>query len=146
MSHIRLNDYSCILKEIIRMVFREGGWHFRILTIPHLTYERDHAGYKQNKPDGQKFPDTQGHDIVLSCVSKRDIFYHFPVNTKVMAGFNFNPLTGLLIIIIGIAFIVAASALFLTGNIGWMFISVISSFILIIVGSIIYFAGETAES
>jgi hypothetical protein len=79
------------------------------------------------------------------CV-KTGHFYHFSVNTNVMAGFNFNPLTGLLIIIIGIAFIVAASALFLIGNIGWMFISVISSFILIIAGSIIYFAEETTES
>ncbi len=63
-----------------------------------------------------------------------------------MAGFSINPLTGLLILIIGIAFIVVAAVLFLVGNINGMFIGAISSFILIIAGSIIYFAGENPQS
>ena len=63
-----------------------------------------------------------------------------------MHGLSVEPLTGLLILIIGIAFIIIASVLFLVGFTIGMFISAIVSFILIVAGSIIYFSGETNES
>jgi hypothetical protein len=62
-----------------------------------------------------------------------------------MQGFSVDPLTGLLILIIGIAFIIIASVLFLVGITVGMLVSAMVSFILIIAGSIIYFSGETSE-
>jgi hypothetical protein len=62
-----------------------------------------------------------------------------------MQGFSVDPLTGLLILIIGIAFIIIAAVLFLVGITVGMFVSAIVSFILIVAGSIIYFSGETNE-
>jgi len=63
-----------------------------------------------------------------------------------MVRFTINPLTGLLILIIGIAFIVVAAVLFFLGIVNGMIISVISSLILIIAGSIIYFAGDKPQT
>ncbi|HTY16046.1 MAG TPA: hypothetical protein VMC42_10125 [Methanoregulaceae archaeon] len=63
-----------------------------------------------------------------------------------MHGVSVDPLTGLLILIVGIAFIIISSVLFLIGMTVGMFISAIVSFILIVTGSIIYFSGETSIS
>lgn len=63
-----------------------------------------------------------------------------------MQGLSVDPLTGLLILIVGIVFIIIAAALFLIGNIEGMLISTIASFLLIVAGSIIYFSGEPSES
>jgi len=60
-----------------------------------------------------------------------------------MHGLSYDPLTGLLILILGIALIIIASILFLVGIMGGMIIVATASFILIVAGSIMYFSGET---
>jgi hypothetical protein len=63
-----------------------------------------------------------------------------------MHGLSVDPLTGLLILIVGIAFIIIAAVFFLVGITVGMVVSAIVSFILIVAGGIIYFSGETGES